>query len=246
LRSRHVTLISLGIIASVVVGVAALLLLADSGNGDGSSSAAASRTTTSPASTQTTALPSTTTTKPGAPPVVALVSEMSGATDAQLPAGWLRCTNRVAGFSVGAPADWYTSSDGPFLASPGFDAACSFFDPERFQVIPDVTDEAIQLGFPLGEARPAQPFETAIARYGSPCCAVDQRRDVQVAGRRAVYLAFTQLQGVNPSGHWACYVIDHDGSAFSVCTVDPPEGSKLTFDQRRVFLDQFVATLRFQ
>jgi hypothetical protein len=47
------------------------------------------------------------------------------------------------------------------------------------------------------------------------------------------------------SAHFVCYIINHDGTAFWVCTVDRPNDTALTFDQRRGFLDQAIATLQF-
>jgi hypothetical protein len=42
---------------------------------------------------------------------------------------------------------------------------------------------------------------------------------------------------------WACYVIDHNGNAFEVCTTDASR--EATFADRIAILDQAVATLRF-
>ena len=42
-----------------------------------------------------------------------------------------------------------------------------------------------------------------------------------------------------------CYLVDHDGSAFTICTVDTPDRTALDFDERKSLLDQVVGTLRF-
>jgi hypothetical protein len=171
---------------------------------------------------------------------------MGGTSDPGLAAGWLRCSNGAAGFSIGAPGEWYTSTEGPYQASPGFDGSCSFFDPEPFAIDSDVTPQTIQLRFPLGDAFPAQPFDTAVANYVSGASQVNEQRDVQVAGSLAVYLDFIAGDGVAFGRHYVCYLINRDGNAFTICTVDAPDRSALTFDQRRAYLDQAVATLQFE
>lgn len=192
--------------------------------------------------TTTTSPPTLTT--PATTPSVAPLSEMGGSTDPSLPTGWLRCTNQAAGFSIGAPADWYTSTEGPYQASPGFSGACSFFDPEPFTVDSDVTPQTIQLRFPLGDAFPAQPFGTTVDRYAASATQINEQRDTTVAGNPAVYLDFVAGDGVAKGRHYVCYIVNDDGSALTICTVDAPERTALTFEQRRATLDQAVATLQ--
>jgi Domain of unknown function (DUF4232) len=198
------------------------------------------RPTTNPT---TTTSPSTLTT-PTAAPTVAQLAELGGTSDPGLPAGWLRCTNQAGGFSIGAPGDWYTATEGPYQASPGFDGACSFFDPGPFTVDADVTPQAIQLRFPLGDAFPAQPFATAVQRYAASASQINEQRDTNVAGNPAVYLDFIAGDGVAKGRNYVCYIVNDDRTAFTICTVDAPERTALTFEQRRAALDQAVATLK--
>jgi hypothetical protein len=177
---------------------------------------------------------------------VAPLSRLGGTNDPGLPAGWLRCTNEAAGFSIGAPGDWYTSTEGPYQASPGFDGACSFFDPEPFDALSDATPQAIQLRFPLGDAFPAQPFDTAVANSVAGSSQVNDQRATAIAGRPAVYLDFIAGDGVAKGRRYACYLINRDGDAFTICTVEAPDRTALTFDQRRAYLEQFIATLQFR
>jgi hypothetical protein len=74
---------------------------------------------------------------------------------------------------------------------------------------------------------------------------MNERRDVEVAGNPAVYLDFIAGDGVAKGRHYVCYIVNDDGTAFTICTVDAPERTALTFEQRRAVLDQTVATVKF-
>jgi hypothetical protein len=117
------------------------------------------------------------------------------------------------------------------------------FDPEPFDVFTDATPPIEVRFFPL-ESFPAQSFSAVVASFAS-WGEVHEQRDVQVAGRQGMFIDYTAGDGVYKGTRFVCYIIDRDGSAFWVCTVDLPNTS-LTFDQRRALLDQSIATLRFE
>jgi hypothetical protein len=129
--------------------------------------------------------------------------------------------------------------------SAGYDGACSLFDPQTFTPDADTPSETIQLRFPLGDALPAQTFDEAVASLGPPWGQINESRETQIAGRRATYLDFVAGPGVSGGKRFACYVIDHDGFALSICTVDASSPGASTIEERVAFLEQVVATLQF-
>jgi hypothetical protein len=181
----------------------------------------------------------TTTTTTVSPPLerrVAPLRETGGVADPTLPAGWLRCANTVKRFSIGTPADWYTANVALYEPAPGPSGVCSLFDPQPFRLDSEVTAS-------LMIQDRGEPFDAATSRVAPPCCDLLEQRDAVVDGRRAVYQVYTTLQGVFQGATWACYVVDRDGEAFSVCTVGA-NGSPV-FAERVDLLHRAVATLRF-
>jgi hypothetical protein len=168
---------------------------------------------------------------------LAHLREMDGIADPALPAGWLRCVNSVARFSIGAPAEWYTANVALYGPEPGPAGVCFLFDPQPFQLDSEVTATLML------QRRTGETFDTARSRIGPPCCDVVEQRDAVVDGRRAIFEVHTSLEGVFAGATWACYLIDRYGEAFSVCTIGV-NGSPV-FADRVNALHQSVATLRF-
>ena len=178
-------------------------------------------------------------TAPATPPETALPPE------SDVPAGWARCTDPDAGYSLGHPEDWYSISE---LPPDAVDdrvevGPCSFFDPLPFEI--HYASEWPTTALVVSPA--AGDYDQMSTRpEGAPEEGILLWEEKSVQGHRAVRVEreFTG-EGLYPAGlrHYS-WIIDRHGEAFVVGGFwRSPE--TISRSEQNAVVDGAVETLRF-
>jgi hypothetical protein len=136
-----------------------------------------------------------------------------------LPDGWVRCVNAEVGFSIGYPADWfttdvYTTLDGSERPHP--EVACSYFDPRPFVIPVDGEYPATALEAHLSR----RPLATIVeqltdATFYRPL----SREELTIAGMPAVRLEGELVEGLRTGTRYDVLIDLGDGRTFYLTTL---------------------------
>jgi hypothetical protein len=172
---------------------------------------------------------------------------------AELPAGWVRCTNDVEGYSIGHPGAWFTTDILIGERDPAY--ACRWFSREPFDLVDDrgrpqgnVVTEGD--GYPL-EVGIGGAFDQELQIRTDPERAdVSVQRELTIEGRRAVLLEYvTLIDLIQDLGRHYEYLIELDEErtlivhTTDVRGISGPDGR--LYDEHTRIVDQAVETLRF-
>jgi hypothetical protein len=148
---------------------------------------------------------------------------------AALPQGWRLCTNGHVGYSIGYPADWYTTA----LRN---EEVCSQFHPTSF-TIPQFSEYPLTaLNVGRASERPATPTDPRYART-----LLWEETLVGVRGAIRFEEEFTG-EGLYEKGTMRYgYVTDPNGRALTVYTIASP--GTASYADWKVVVDQAVRTL---
>ena len=158
-----------------------------------------------------------------------------------LPAGWERCTNGALGYSIGYPADWFTTDVFDGQADPA--NACQWFSPDPFGPQGNVVPEG--WGYPL-EVAIKGPFDQVLAQETDPEQAdVLLEEELLVDGHRAVRLEYeTLIDVVADTGLHFEYVIELDAETTLIVHTTATRGVQGVYEENRVVVDRAVDTIR--
>lgn len=167
-------------------------------------------------------------------------TETSTAVETQtaaIPAEWTECANEVEGFAIAYPKGWYTDELSP-------EQACSFFDPEPFEIVegsefPPTALEAHSLGVDQ------RSFEQVVKDFTNPMFErLVAREDTTVAGFPAVRLETVATgEGLYEKGTLTYgYIVDRDGDPFLVRTTI---AHREDAESRKLIVDEAAESLRF-
>jgi hypothetical protein len=162
---------------------------------------------------------------------------------AVLPDAWERCTNDAAGYSIGYPADWFTTDVLNGEEDPA--NACRWFDPEPFGRDGNIVSDGF--AYPLEVGVRAGGFDVVVADETEGSVRVLSKDATSIGGLRAVRLELEFLDGpIVPAGTRLYeYVIElASDRTLRVYTADQP-GIAGTYEDNRRTVDRAVATLRF-
>lgn len=152
-----------------------------------------------------------------------------------LPAGWKECADATAGYRIGYPAGWHT-------AGLGAGKVCMLFDPKPIVITPGSEYPLVRLEV---VATGADYAEIVAARVHKDYFAVTTRKDVTVAGRKALLIETVANgeDGLFGKGTIVYgYVVDVDGKAFIIQTAMKSDADAAA---ARRTIDTAASTLRF-
>lgn len=157
-------------------------------------------------------------------------------TGGALPAGWTLCVDQEQGYEIGYPETWHADAE-------NLQDECRLFDPKRFDVEPQtelpVTAMMVnrtQLSF----SRASEEW------FDEERYEVRLKDETTVAGSDAFRYERVQREDLlYPEGTtYYGYLIDHEGDAFYVQTVEIT-GQDRNWQRFREVVDQAVETLTF-
>jgi hypothetical protein len=161
---------------------------------------------------------------------------------ADMPAGWVRCTNGSVGYSIGYPGDWHTTDVFDGAADPT--NACRWFSPDPFGPQGNLVSEG--WGYPL-ELAITGPLDRELRQTLDPDVARTlEREDLVVDGHRAVRVEYETLVDViaEPGIHYA-YLIQLDPETTLIVHTTATRGIAGVYAENRVVVDRAVRTIRF-
>lgn len=153
-----------------------------------------------------------------------------------LPEGWATCTDEGQGYEIGYPEDWQSDAQ-------GLEDECRLFDPEPFEIEPQT--ELPVTAMMVHRARLS--FERAVEEwFDEDLYDIKIEEETTVDGNDAIRYERTQREGLlYPEGTtFYGYLIDHEGRAFYVQTVEIP-GEDRNSERFREVVDQAVDSLSF-
>jgi len=159
-----------------------------------------------------------------------------------LPAGWVRCTNDVLGYSIGFPGAWHTTD--VFNGEPDPANACQWFSPTPFGPDGNVVLEG--WGYPL-EVGIRGPFDQQLQQSIDPGVADTLvHEEVVVDGHRAVRLEYeTLVDVIADTGLHYEYLIELDAETSLIVHTTETRGIEGDYEENKTVVDQAVDTLRF-
>ena len=160
-----------------------------------------------------------------------------------LPAGWVRCTNDVVGYSIGYPGDWFTTDVFDGQADPA--NACMWFQPDPFG--PEGNGVSEGWGFPLEVAVRDAPLDDELARVLDPEVAQTvEQEELTIDGHRAVRVEYDTLIDLvaEPGLHYS-YLVELDPDTTIVVHTTETRGIVEDYDEARSIVDLAAGTLRF-
>lgn len=161
---------------------------------------------------------------------------------AGLPEGWTRCTNEALGYSIGYPADWFTTDVFDGTQDPA--NACRWFSSEPFGPEGNVVSEG--WGYPL-EVAIGGPYEQQVAQTLDPQVAESVvEEEVVVDGHRALRVEYdTLVDMLADLGLHYAYVIEVDPETTLIVHTTETRGIVGDYAENREIVDRAVDTLRF-
>ena len=163
-------------------------------------------------------------------------------TAADLPAGWVRCTNSALGYSIAYPGAWHTTD--VFDGVPDPTNACQWFSPDPFGPQGNLVSEG--WGYPL-EVAIRGPFDAELQQALDPEVArILTKEDLVVDGHRAVQVEYETLVDLvgEPGLHYE-YLIELDPKTTLIVHTTATGGIAGLYEENRVVVDRAVGTLRF-
>jgi hypothetical protein len=159
-----------------------------------------------------------------------------------LPAGWVRCTNEVLGYSIGFPGAWHTTD--VFNGEPDPANACQWFSPTPFGPDGNVVLEG--WGYPL-EIGIRGPFDQQLEQVLEPEVArILEQEELVIDGHRAVRLEYeTLIDVVAETGLHYEYLIELDAETSLIVHTTETRGIEGDYEENRAVVDLAVDTLRF-
>ena len=161
---------------------------------------------------------------------------------ADVPAGWVRCTNGALGYSIGFPREWHTTDVLNGKQDPLY--ACRWFSPDPFGPEGNIVAEG--WGYPL-EVGIRGPFDRELRETLDPEVArILVQEELVVDGHQAVRLEYETLVDLigEPGLHYE-YLIELDPETTLIVHTTAIRGVAGVYEENRRIVDQAVETLRF-
>ncbi|HEX5936484.1 MAG TPA: hypothetical protein VFZ75_02160 [Actinomycetota bacterium] len=159
-----------------------------------------------------------------------------------LPAGFVRCTNDVIGYSIGHPGDLHTTNVFNGDADPA--NACMWFSPDPFGPEGNVVPEG--WGYPL-EVAVVGPLNGELERLLDPQVAQTVEQDeLMIDGHRAVRVEYETLVDTlaEPGLHYS-YLVELDPETTLVVHTTDTRGIVEDYEEAKSVVDLAAGTLRF-
>ena len=159
-----------------------------------------------------------------------------------LPAGWVRCTNRELGYTIGYPGEWFTTDVFNGEADPA--NACRWFSPDPFGPEGNVVLEG--WGYPLEIALGGR-FDPELQEVLDPeLTRVVEQETLAVEGHRAVRIEYeTLVDAVADTGLHYQYLVSLDRGTTLIVHTTETRGIEGDYEENKIVLDDAVDTLRF-
>jgi hypothetical protein len=159
-----------------------------------------------------------------------------------LPAGWIRCTNDVLGYSIGYPGEWHTTDMLIGEQDPSY--ACQWFSPAPFGAEGNVVTEG--WGYPL-EVGIRGSFDEQLAQTLDPEAArVITQEELVIGGHRAVRLEYeTLVDLIADTGLHYEYLVELDSETSLVVHTTETRGVAGDYEENKTFVDDAVGSLLF-
>ena len=162
-------------------------------------------------------------------------------TGADVPTGWVRCTNSALGYSIGYPGEWHTTD--VFMGKQDASNACRWFSPTPFGPDGNVVSEG--WGYPL-EVAIRGPFDQLLDLVRDPEVArILTLEELVVDGHRAVRIECETLIDLigGPGLHYE-YLIELDAETTLIVHTTETRGVEGVYEENRTVVDRAVETLR--
>jgi hypothetical protein len=159
-----------------------------------------------------------------------------------LPAGWVRCTNDVFGYSIGYPGAWHTTD--VFNGETDPTNACRWFSPSAFGPDGNVVLEG--WGYPL-EVRIGGRFDPELLEVLDPERAqIVEQEALGVEGQRAVRIEYETLDDMvaGPALHYQ-YLVSLDPRTTLIVHTTDARGIAGDYEENKTIVDDAVDTLLF-
>jgi hypothetical protein len=161
---------------------------------------------------------------------------------ADVPAGWVRCTNSAFGYSIGYPGMWHTTD--VLLGDHDPAHACRWFSADPFG--PQGNEVTEGWGYPL-EVGIGGPLDRELRQTLDPDVArILVQEELVVDGHRAVRLEYeTLIDLIADAGRHYEYVIELDPETTLIVHTTATRGVEGVYEENRRIVDRAVDTLRF-
>jgi hypothetical protein len=159
-----------------------------------------------------------------------------------LPAGWVRCTNDVFGYSIGYPGTWHTIDVLIGQQDPSY--ACQWFSPDPFGAEGNVVMEG--WGYPLEVGIRGQ-FDQQLAQTLDPeAVRILAQQELVIDGHRAVRLEYeTLVDLIADTGLHYEYLIELDPETSLVVHTTETRGIGGDYAGNKTIVDDAVESLLF-
>lgn len=162
---------------------------------------------------------------------------------ADVPAGWVRCTNSALGYSIGYPEAWHTTD--VLIGEQDASYACRWFSRDPFDASQgNVVTEG--WGYPL-EVGIGGPFDRERRQTLDPDVSrVLVQEELVVDGHRALRVEYEKLIDLigEPGLHYE-YLIELDPETTLIVHTTATRGVQGVYEENRVVVDRAVDTIRF-